>query len=110
MAEKHDVGTTPGFNRDTDKALAAIKATTLILTGTKDLHSNGSTRRDSSRDSRLTNRLGRCQRTNRPDSFTPGRHQIGEVGEIIPVSPGDFKSVHPGDIVGIRISGRAPAW
>jgi transposase len=27
---------------------------------------------------------------------------IGEVGEIISESPGDFKSVHPGDIVGIR--------
>jgi homoserine O-acetyltransferase len=35
--EKHDVGTTPGFNGDTVKALRAIKAKTLILTGTKDL-------------------------------------------------------------------------
>jgi homoserine O-acetyltransferase len=35
--EKHDVGTTPGFNGDTEKALASIKAKTLILTGTKDL-------------------------------------------------------------------------
>ncbi|WP_424628011.1 alpha/beta fold hydrolase [Bradyrhizobium sp. SYSU BS000235] len=35
--EKHDVGTTPGFNGDTAKALASIKARTLILTGTKDL-------------------------------------------------------------------------
>jgi homoserine O-acetyltransferase len=35
--DKHDVGTTPGFNGDTDKALASIKAKTLILTGTKDL-------------------------------------------------------------------------
>jgi homoserine O-acetyltransferase/O-succinyltransferase len=35
--ERHDVGTTPGFNGDTAKALAAIKAKTLILTGTKDL-------------------------------------------------------------------------
>src|ERR1700720_4861714 len=35
--ERHDVGTTPGFNGDTAKALAAIKARTLILTGTKDL-------------------------------------------------------------------------
>jgi homoserine O-acetyltransferase len=35
--EKHDVGTTPGFNGDTAKALASIKAKTLILTGTKDL-------------------------------------------------------------------------
>jgi homoserine O-acetyltransferase len=33
----HDVGTTPGFNGDTAKALASIKARTLILTGTKDL-------------------------------------------------------------------------
>jgi homoserine O-acetyltransferase len=35
--EKHDVGTTPGFNGDTEKALNSIKAKTLILTGTKDL-------------------------------------------------------------------------
>jgi len=35
--EKHDVGTTPGFGGDTAKALASIKAKTLILTGTKDL-------------------------------------------------------------------------
>jgi homoserine O-acetyltransferase/O-succinyltransferase len=35
--EKHDVGTTPGFNGDTEKALGSIKAKTFILTGTKDL-------------------------------------------------------------------------
>jgi homoserine O-acetyltransferase/O-succinyltransferase len=35
--ERHDVGTTPGFNGDTAKAMASIKARTLILTGTKDL-------------------------------------------------------------------------
>jgi homoserine O-acetyltransferase/O-succinyltransferase len=35
--ERHDVGTSPGFNGDTAKALAAIRAKTLILTGTKDL-------------------------------------------------------------------------
>src|SRR6201999_4229073 len=35
--DRHDVGTTPGFNGDTAKALASIKAKTLILTGTKDL-------------------------------------------------------------------------
>ena len=35
--EKHDVGTTPGFNGDTANALRAIKAKTLILVGTKDL-------------------------------------------------------------------------
>jgi homoserine O-acetyltransferase/O-succinyltransferase len=35
--DRHDVGTTPGFGGDTAKALAAIKAKTLILTGTKDL-------------------------------------------------------------------------
>ena len=35
--ERHDVGTTPGFDGDTAKALASIKAKTLILTGTKDL-------------------------------------------------------------------------
>jgi homoserine O-acetyltransferase len=35
--DKHDVGTTPGFGGDTARALASIKAKTLILTGTKDL-------------------------------------------------------------------------
>jgi homoserine O-acetyltransferase/O-succinyltransferase len=35
--DRHDVGTTPGFGGDTAKALASIKAKTLILTGTKDL-------------------------------------------------------------------------
>jgi homoserine O-acetyltransferase/O-succinyltransferase len=35
--DRHDVGTTPGFNSDTAKALQAIKAKTLILLGTKDL-------------------------------------------------------------------------
>jgi homoserine O-acetyltransferase len=35
--DRHDVGTTPGFNSDTAKALASIKAETLIFTGTKDL-------------------------------------------------------------------------
>src|SRR3954453_6306973 len=35
--ELHDVGTTPGQNGDTVKALRAIKAKTLIMTGTKDL-------------------------------------------------------------------------
>jgi homoserine O-acetyltransferase len=35
--DRHDVGTTRGFNGDTAKALASIKAKTLILTGTKDL-------------------------------------------------------------------------
>jgi homoserine O-acetyltransferase/O-succinyltransferase len=35
--DKHDVGTTPGMNGDYAKALRAIKAKTLIMTGTKDL-------------------------------------------------------------------------
>jgi homoserine O-acetyltransferase/O-succinyltransferase len=35
--DRHDVGTTPGHNGDTAKALQAIKAKTLILLGTKDL-------------------------------------------------------------------------
>ena len=35
--DRHDVGTTPGFGGDTAKALASIRAKTLILTGTKDL-------------------------------------------------------------------------
>ena len=35
--ERHDVGSTPGFNGDTAKALQTIKAKTLILLGSKDL-------------------------------------------------------------------------
>ena len=35
--EKHDVGATPGMGGDMAKALGAIRARTLILTGTKDL-------------------------------------------------------------------------
>jgi homoserine O-acetyltransferase/O-succinyltransferase len=35
--ERHDVGTTTGFDGNTARALASIKAKTLILTGTKDL-------------------------------------------------------------------------
>jgi homoserine O-acetyltransferase len=35
--DRHDVGTTPAMNGDTVKALRAIKAKTLIMTGTKDL-------------------------------------------------------------------------
>jgi homoserine O-acetyltransferase len=35
--ERHDVGTTPGMNGDMVRALRAIKAKTLIMTGTKDL-------------------------------------------------------------------------
>jgi homoserine O-acetyltransferase len=35
--ETHDVSTTPGMNGDYVKALRAIKAKTLIMTGTKDL-------------------------------------------------------------------------
>jgi homoserine O-acetyltransferase len=35
--ERHDVGATPGFGGDTARALASIRAKTLILTGTKDL-------------------------------------------------------------------------
>ncbi len=35
--ERHDIGSTPGMNGDMVKALRAIKAKTLIMTGTKDL-------------------------------------------------------------------------
>jgi homoserine O-acetyltransferase len=35
--ERHDVSTTPGMNGDLVKAMRAIKAKTLIMTGTKDL-------------------------------------------------------------------------
>src|SRR6516225_1367708 len=37
----------------------------------------------SSRDSRLTTRLGRCQKPDSQNASRPGRHQIGMVGEII---------------------------
>jgi homoserine O-acetyltransferase len=35
--DRHDLGSTPGFDGDTAKALASIKAKTLILVGAKDL-------------------------------------------------------------------------
>ena len=35
--DRHDVGATPGFEGDTTRALASIKAQTLIFTGVKDL-------------------------------------------------------------------------
>jgi homoserine O-acetyltransferase len=35
--DRHDLGTTPGFDGDTVKALESIKAKTLIFVGTKDL-------------------------------------------------------------------------
>src|SRR5882762_9161296 len=37
----------------------------------------------SSRDSRLTTRLCRCQKSDSQNASRPGRHQIGRVGEII---------------------------
>jgi len=37
----------------------------------------------SSRDSRLTTRLRRCQKPDSQNASRPGRHQIGMVGEII---------------------------
>jgi hypothetical protein len=40
-------------------------------------------RRTSSRDSRLTPRLHRCQKPDSQNASRPGRHQIGTVGEII---------------------------
>lgn len=54
--------------------------------------------RPSSRDSRLTTRLRRCQKPDSQNASRPGRHQIGMVGEI--------KSVHPGEIIGISSRGR----
>jgi homoserine O-acetyltransferase len=36
--EKHDVGTTPGFNGDTQKALASIKAQVLYMPSATDLY------------------------------------------------------------------------
>jgi hypothetical protein len=52
-------------------------------------------RNDSSRDSRLTTRLGRCHKTDEPEHLDPGRDQIGKVGEIVSESLDDFKSVPP---------------
>jgi hypothetical protein len=52
------------------------------------------------RFSGLISRLRRLPETNKPERLTPpGRRQFGIVGEI---SPGDIKSVHPGEIIGIR--------
>ena len=45
--------------------------------------SNSRRRRTSSRDSRLTTRLHRCQKPDCQNASRPGRHQIGTVGEII---------------------------
>src|SRR3954449_12152508 len=45
-----------------------------------------------SRDSRLTTRLDRCQRTSRPERLAAGRDQIGKVGDIVSESTGDFIS------------------
>jgi len=45
--------------------------------------SNSRRRRPSSRDSRLTPRLHRCQKPSSQNASRPGRHQIGRVGEII---------------------------
>ena len=57
-------------------------------------------RRPSSRDSRLTKRLRRCQKPDSQNASRPGRHHrnggrdhLGMLGEI--------KSVHPGEIIGI---------
>ena len=36
-----------------------------------------------------------------PERLTPGRHQIGMVGEIISEWVGEIKSEYPGEIVGI---------
>jgi hypothetical protein len=46
-------------------------------------HRNSRRRRPSSRDSRLTPRLARCQKIDSQNASRPGRHQIGMVGEII---------------------------
>src|SRR5580704_4050872 len=45
--------------------------------------SNSRRRRPSSRASRLTPRLHRCQKPSSQNASRPGRHQIGMVGEII---------------------------
>ncbi len=66
-------------------------------------HSNRRRRKTgSSRESRLTTRLDRCQRTSRPERLAPGRDQIGKMGDIVSESTGDFTSVRLGDFVGIR--------
>jgi hypothetical protein len=50
----------------------------------------------------LTARLRRCQKLDSQNALAPGRHQIGTVGEIISESWARSKSVHPGEIIGIR--------
>src|SRR5215470_17794574 len=64
----------------------------------------------SSRDSRLTPRLHRCQKPKSQNASRPratsnrngGRDHLGILGEI--------KSVHPGEIIGIRSRYPRRAW
>ena len=63
------------------------------------------TTKSSSRDSRLTLRLRRCQKPTRQNASRPGRHQNRNGGRDHLGILGEIKSVHPGEIIGIR---RAP--
>jgi hypothetical protein len=60
------------------------------------------TTKSSSRDSRLTLRLRRCQKPTRQNASRPGRHQNRNGGRDHLGILGEIKSVHPGEIIGIR--------
>ena len=55
----------------------------------------------SSRDSRLTTRLRRCQKQDSQIASRPGRHQNRNGGRDHLGILGEIKSVHPGEIIGI---------
>jgi len=65
-------------------------------------HSRSSSRRrrPSSRDSRLTKRLRRCQKPDSQNASRPGRHHRNGGRDHLGIL-GEIKSVHPGEIIGI---------
>jgi hypothetical protein len=65
--------------------------------------SNSRPTRPSSRDSRWTLRLRRCQKPDSQNASRPGRHQNRNGGRDHLGILGEIKSVHPGEIVGISI-------
>src|SRR5579863_10013373 len=65
-------------------------------------HKQQQTTKTSSRDSRLTSRLHRCQKATSQNASRPGRHQNRNRGRDHLGILGEIKSVHPGEIIGIR--------
>lgn len=65
-------------------------------------HAHSRRRRPSSRDSRLTPRPARCQKTDSQNASRHGRHQIGMVGEIISESWARSYRYTRARIIGIR--------